>query len=671
MRGLLLLPAAALACLPLSAQLVLDRNTTLVVSSSEPESLRKAAADLAADLERVFGAPPPRAESAPPGRAAIVVALRHNLPAGLRPPDGFETPLLQASGSHLVLTGSDPRGAIYAVYEFSHRHLGVDPFHWWTDHEPAKKERISIPSSYHLSPGSPTFRYRGWFINDEDLLTGWRPATPGSTQIAPEVWDRIFEALLRLRGNMIVPGTFIFPDEPQVRAAGRRGLIISQHHIEVLGTNTWRWPDAQPYSFAQFPQILVNAWRNSLRAYDRDQEVIWTVGYRGRHDRPFWEDDSSIPPTPQARAQAIGAAIDRQMQLVRAERPNPRFIMNAWMEAVPLIQQGLLTLPEGVTLVWPDNGHGLIRDAGKIARGQGVYYHTAMHDFVANQLTEMVPPERIGRELGRAARAGAAEYLLVNVSDVRPYPLSTRAAMDLAAGESLDNYLEKWSGEEFGPRAAPAVAAYYRAYFEAPGRLGPAEHETLADTAYHNYLRFILVALLKGRPELSTRFIEIADWDAFIARVTRAAREAQPRWEAARVLAGKAAPLIPPDRKAFFQSHILTQLDIHERSNRALLLAAEAWTVRPAAPAKIAAAVAEIEAVLAAMHAAEYGKWKGFYSEDRFTNVRYSLTLAQACQAKLAGKELPRALRIEALPPDPYHWLKSYQAERWVDVRRP
>ncbi|MBI5283233.1 MAG: hypothetical protein HY858_16230, partial [Candidatus Solibacter usitatus] len=155
MRGLLLLLAAAVACIPLRAQLVLDRYSTLVVSSREPESLRKAAADLAADLERVFGARPPMAETAPARGPAIVVALRHNLPAGLRPPEQPETPLLQAAGGNLILTGSDPRGAIYAVYEFSHRHLGVDPLHWWTDHEPEKKKRISLPSGYRFSPGPP------------------------------------------------------------------------------------------------------------------------------------------------------------------------------------------------------------------------------------------------------------------------------------------------------------------------------------------------------------------------------------------------------------------------------------------------------------------------------------------------------------------------------------
>ncbi len=214
------------------------------------------------------------------------------------------------------------------------------------------------------------------------------------------------------------------------------------------------------------------------------------MGYRGRHDRPFWEDDKSIPPTNEARASAIRQAIDQQLLIVRSERQSPQFLMNAWMEAVPFIRQGLLRMPPGVTLVWPDNGHGVIRDEGTIAKGQGVYYHTAMHNGLANQLTEMVPLARIERELGRAARAGATGYLLVNVSDVRPYPLTTRAVMDLAvtgATWSAEEYLRRWCREEFGEQAAAAVADYYRAYFAAPGKYGPAEHQTLAGNAYHNF----------------------------------------------------------------------------------------------------------------------------------------------------------------------------------------
>jgi hypothetical protein len=623
-------------------------------------------------MEAVFGRKVARAERAPRQGTAVIVAFNENLPEGVRRPVEEESLLIEERSGRIVLTGADVRGTIYAIYRFSQEHLGVDPFWWWTDHAPARRQRMAMAAGYRLAEGRPAFRLRGWFINDEDLLTGWKPASAGGTGISLEVWDRVFEALLRLKGNMIVPGTFIFPDEPQVKAATARGLMITQHHIEVLGTNTWKWPDAAPYSFAEHPQILRNAWRNSMRGYNKSQEVIWTVGYRGRHDRAFWLDDKSIPPTEAARAAAIRAAIDAQVEIVRAERDAPRFIMNAWMEAVPLIQKGLLQLPEGVTLVWPDNGHGLIRDGGRIARGEGVYYHTAMHDFVANQLTEMAPPERIGRELGRAARAGATEYLLVNVSDIRPYPLTTRAAMEVAvkgAAWRWEPYLEQWCREEFGEKAAGALNEYYRAYFAAPGRYGAGEHETLADNAYHNYLRFILVSLIRGRPELSTRFIQIRNWDDWLSRIRKAAAEAEPRWERARALADAAAALTPADRKEFFQSHVLTQLEIHRRSNRALRLCAEAWTEPELRARKVGEAITELKAALAAMEAAEYSKWKGFYREDRFVDVRSTLALAEAAKGKLEGRAAPPGLRVEALVVDPYHWLKSYQGARRVDVR--
>jgi len=649
--------------------LVIDRSAEIVIGDRAPGAVRKAANDLASDMEKVFGARPVLTNSRTKNsRTAIVIEA-----GGAGGPESYR--ITANPNRTVVLNGADTRGTIYAVYEFSRRFLGVDPLYYWTDHEPQKRKSITIPNDTKIEGAPPAFRYRGWFLNDEDLLTGWSPGKKDKTAISLETWDHVFEALLRLQGNMIVPGTFIFPDEPQVKAAGERGLVITQHHIEVLGTNTYRWPDSTPYSFAQQPQLLINAWRNSVRQYAPGQEVIWTVGYRGRHDRAFWQDDPSIPANDQARANAIREAIDKQLELVRAERKEPYFLMNAWMESVPFIRKGLLKLPPGVTLVWPDNGHGVIRDEGTIGKGQGVYYHTAMYNGIANQLTEMVPLERIERELGRAAKAGATEYLLVNVSDLRPYPMTTRAVMDLAVkgvGWSADEYLKRWCREEFGSAAAPAVEAYYRAYFEAPGRYGKAEQQTLADNAYHNFMRLLLSGLIHGDKDVTEVLKRRPAWMS-ILNLETAARytgEARQRWAAARVLAMKAAKQIPADRRQFFQSHVKTQLDIHEHSNRALQLTAEAWSDQASAPAKLAEVVAELKLVLASMHAAEYGKWKGFYEEDRFVNVRKSLALAEGAALKLAGKPLPEGLVNDPFIVDTYEWLKDYQGERRVDTRQ-
>ena len=677
------IPLLLLCAAPSLAQIILSGETTVLIDPREPAALQQAARDLVSDLGKVLGKPARLVDSAGhAGAVTLCVALQHNLPAAVSRPSGWETLHIRALANPwpgspvkqaLVLTGSDVRGAIYAVYHFSQHFLGIDPFWFWTDQTPRRMSSLRIPGETAITDGPPAFRYRGWFINDEDLLTGWKPGPDG---IAPEAWEPLFEALLRLKGNMIVPGTFLFPDEPQVRAAGERGLVISQHHIEVLGLNTYRWPEDQPYSFTSNPETMISAWRNAVRGYSPGQEVIWTVGYRGRHDRAFWFDDPGAGSTDEERALTIRRAIDKQLDIVRAERPNPHFLMNAWIEAVPLVRQGFLKIPDGVTLVWPDNGHGIVRDEGTIARGHGVYYHTAMYNSAANQLTEMVPLERIQRELGRAARNGGTEYLLVNTSDLRPVVMTTRAVMELAwnaapwidAGRNEPQaFLEKWCREEFGDRAAPGVARYYQAYFAAPGRYGSEEARTLADNAYHTFARHILIDMISGKGLVPTRHQPLVkDIPGSATLMVNATREAEPRWAAARELAVKTAPLVPAERKPFFQSHVLTQLDIHEYSNRMLKLVAEARLVSdPAAKKKrIAAAIQELEAVLKALQAAEYGQWAGFYRRELFTNVRHTLALAKACAGHLDGKPLPADVPIEVRPADPYVELKAYQAKR-------
>jgi Glycosyl hydrolase family 115 len=624
-----------------SGAVVISPQTTVLIGPGEPMALQKAADDLVTDLGKVFGTPVALVHSASDaGPTTICISLRENLAAGVKRATGNE--VLQMLGvanpwkgspvrSAVILTGSDLRGAIYAVYEFSGKFLGVDPLYYWTDRAPERKTTVAVPDGLALQDGPPTFRYRGWFTNDEDLLTGWKPGTADGTGISLEVWDKVFEALLRLKGNMIVPGTFIFPDEPQVKAAGERGLIISQHHIEVLGTNTYRWPDDKPYSFSAHPDLLVSAWTQAVKEYAPNQEVIWTLGYRGRHDRPFWADDASAGSTDAERAATIQRAIAKQTEIVSGLQKNPFFLMNAWMEAVPFLSSGLLKIPAGVTQVWPDNGHGVIRDDGRIRAGDGVYYHTAMYNSMANQLTEMVPLERIQRELGRAAKAHATEYLLVNTSDIRPVPMTTRAVMELAwnAKPWVDNagqaatYLADWCRQEFGTAAAPLLAQYYRAYFAAPGRYGTGETQTLADNAYHTVSREILLRLISGEKAAPVRSAAGAkDLIEYAAIYSRAAQEAEPRWQKARETANDAAKLVLPGSRDLYAAHVKTQLDIQQYSNHMLLeiarLASENSVDRKLA--RLDSAIADTKAVHRALDAAEFGKWAGFY---RFIVMNY------------------------------------------------
>jgi len=674
------------------AQVAIDAGTAVLIDPGEPGPIQKAARDLASDMQAVLGKPVRLMhDRATASATTICVAFSRNLPRGVARPAGWEvlqmkvvanpwpgSPVRQA----IVLTGSDVRGTIYAIYEFSRRFLKVDPFYWWTDHTPPQSERVVLPANLDARDGSPTFRYRGWFMNDEDLMTAWRPGSHEKSGISMATWDRVFEALLRSRGNMIIPNTFVFPYEPAVRAAADRGLVISQHHMEPLGLNVYQWPDDKPYTL----DMLTAAWQCAVSQYPRDIQIVWTVGLRGRYDRPFWRDTPDVPTTSEGKAKLIREAVDRQIAIVRKgwPHPNPKFIMNSWMEGSALMRDGLLKLPLEVTQVWADDGAGLLQDGGQIGRGQGIYVHTGVIGGNANNFSERVPVERIHREIGRAARAGATEYMMLNPANIRPHVMSTRAVMDVAwnAGSSQPaDWLTNWCREEFGEGAAPAVERCYRAYCEAPARYGEREDETIADDFYHQLGRDLLVRVMRRDESMPVRFrfLKVSTYPGYASHVVNVCRQAEPRWDEAARLAGEARPLVPAGRREFFQAHISTQVDLHRHSNLMLRHIAEA--ALPGASVlsqqvSVEAAAREARAVLDALRKAEYGKWAGFYTlGDWFVDIPLTLQLAEACLVQLRGERLSAAhqatlARAERLLREDtshvYIKIKAYQAGQKV-----
>ena len=55
------------------------------------------------------------------------------------------------------------------------------------------------------------------------------------------MWDHVYELILRLKGNAVIVGTAAYPDERSMQLASRRGLYLAEHHITLLGTNSFQW----------------------------------------------------------------------------------------------------------------------------------------------------------------------------------------------------------------------------------------------------------------------------------------------------------------------------------------------------------------------------------------------------------------------------------------------
>jgi hypothetical protein len=540
------------------------------------------------------------------------------------------------------------RGAIYAAYAFSEQILGVDPWWFWADHEPAFRGTIEVPMEFDLKVGSPTFKYRGWFINDEDLLSGFSPDPLRENVYSLEILDRICETLLRLRGNMLVPATFPFPDERCQELTARRGLVLNMHHILVTGLNTYRWPKEVPFSHTLHPQTMERYWQQCIDAF-KDREVVWTVGYRGKHDYPFWKDEPSII-TPENRGAVITRAIARQVEMIRLAQPNAPIIANMWDEGADLYRQGLITLPSGVTLVWPDDGTGLIRDKGEARPGQGIYFHTAMFMWWFNQLSEMVPPARIYRELGRFTLAGATEFFLVNVSDIRPVPLSTECAMRLAweIGPRLElsdqkyqaGFLLAWCRREFGAAGASDIASLYQDYFNVPAHQDDTRN---GDNAPHSHMRKLsaeALPLFRAGQTPPDELLKRASAHLEFARTNIASLSPL------LARAETAITMIAPDRQDFFQAHLLTAVGILLHSQGMLAAYCQAiqrWAVgdSPGTLRLLEESLAEVDAVFGALRLAERGKWAGWYAGEGIVGLDGSRDQLRLNVAALTGGAAP------------------------------
>jgi hypothetical protein len=693
-----------------SGSVILDSKITIVQSPDEPLPIRRAVEDLANDFDKVLGTEPrivTRQEDA--GPLTILVGEQSKIPkamqaTGLAAPESFSISVSRSAWNRkdskvVVLSGADIRGTIYAVYQFSQEYLGVDPLYYWTDHEPLRRTHIEIPASLAKEYPAPVFKYRGFFLNDEDLLTGWAPGEKKDrTGISLEVWNKVYETILRLKGNMVVPGTWIFPDDPQIKLASERGLIITQHHAIPLGLNVARWPKGVPYNYTTDPEILERAWKDAVASYGSGEEILWAVGLRGLSDVSYASMDPSVRDNDKALGQLISKAIADQMGIVRAVYPDAKFVTDLWQEGARLVQEGYLVIPPEVTTVWADEGYGYLQDKGEATSGQGAYYHVAMMNARANQLTEMVPVERILSELGRYIKAGATQYLLLNTSDIRPVTMTSRVVMDIAwkglppgGGDQSDQVYRSWAAEEFGEKAASRVAGIYKEYFDAPAHFGQPARE-YGDNLYHTEARQMLLTFMIDSPLYSIPS-QAPKWEPArivgegtgrpsgkgwlnetITKEIQQCGDAQPRWDAVWKNALEAEPLVAPDRRPFYRSEMLTMIAINRESNRMLFEVSRAMQDaengqmvegRRAA----AQALSALDDIHRAQVDAEYGKWKNWYRGDSLTGVYRTHEVVQTFSDYLNDPLTHLSPPILWNGWEAYYHIMHYEGDRSADVK--
>lgn len=658
-----------------AANFQINADTPWIVPENQPEAVERALENVKRDWYKVFGhLPVVAAEAKKHWRGPI---LRLGIQGASDNPESFVLKVERdADGrTNLVATGGDIRGAIYAAYTLSEEILGVDPWYFWTDQEPTRRKQIEVSGGLDKKFGSPTFRYRGWFINDEDLLNSFSRDALRENAFSPEMFDRVCETLLRTRGNMICAGTYNLPDERFWELASRRGLVINHHHHNPLGLSTWRYPKDVPFSFTKHPEVMEKYWRQCAKV-QKGREIVWNIGYRGKDDRAFWTEEPEFD-TPEKRGAVITSALAKQAEIIREVDPSGMIMINLWGEGSALYHEGHLKLPEGVVLVWADEGSGIPLDKDKktgaymVKEGQGLYIHTAMLSGWHNQMSELVPPERIYREVGRFVQAKATNFLLINTSDLRPVPLSTDCLMRFAwnagqyAGKTAKEnglaFYRDWSRRQFGETAlADEVAAVYQSYFDLPFlrdkvRRGENWWFRLLNT------RDLQGAAIMAKPQSEATVAaakeakEVAD--LYLADATRHADEAQ-----------KLLDRIPANRKDFYIAHILSQARLHQHFLSVLKhysagVIAEGAANRAEALTQLEQALNSMEEVYASLQLTETAKWAGWYEGNCLVPIAMTRDQIRSVVATLKGEPSPptrQIIRLEGMWKYQEPFLENY-----------
>lgn len=563
-------------------------------------------------------------------------------------PEKFE--ILFPSPSFMQIQASDDLGFIYALLYISAHFLGIQPFWFWCGQCFEKRPCAEIPIQRYTAPGHRV-RLRGWFLNDEVLLMGWKPN--GDDTLA---WEMALEALLRCGGNIVIPGT----GENARRfspLAREMGLWITHHHAEPLGARMFKsaYPDL-PASYLAHSNLFWNLWREAV-VEQKDEKVLWALGFRGQGDVPFWENDPQYA-TDTARGALIGEIIAKQKALVKEYVKEPLFCVNLYGEVLELYRKGCLQLPEDVMPVWADNGYGkmVTRRQGNHnprlpslpdsdGKEHGMYYHLSFYDLQAANHVTMFPNsmEFVERELSQAYAQGIRALWMLNVSNVKPhlYPIdflrNQWGNRPFSAQQHLENFLDQYyfrpNAKDISPACRRGLAGAYHAYAEACIPYGCQEDEHAGEQFTNYTTRVLACHIMQGCGEIAADSLRWAapystvqeqlDWYANLCRT------AQPKWTELESQLVKLAEILPESGRAFLNDTLLLSVKIHTACTRGALLFCEAaqlglqkeyWK----AFVKSGDAARQYRAADLAMRSAEKGIWKGFYENECLTDIKYT-----------------------------------------------
>lgn len=385
----------------------------------------------------------------------------------------------------LVIAGSDRRGTIYGIYELSQQ-MGVSPWYDWADVPVEHHDSIFVNKGIYTD-GEPAVRYRGIFLNDEaPCLTSWVKNTYGTGYGDHRFYQRVFELVLRLRGNMMWPamwGWAFYADDPEnEKTADEMGVVMSTSHHEPMARNHQEYARNRkgwgPWNYQKNKANLQKFFREGIERMKGTEQIV-TIGMRGDGDEAMSKE---------ADTKLMTNIINDQRKIIadvtgRKASETPQ-VWALYKEVLDYYDKGM-KVPDDVTLLLCDDNWGNVRRVPnakerKHKGGWGLYYHV---DYVGaprnSKMLNVTPVQNPWEQLTLAYENGIDRLWILNVGDLKPmeYPISQ--FMDMAWNprkydvNNITRHTRDWCAQQFGESQADEAARILNLICKYNGRCTP------------------------------------------------------------------------------------------------------------------------------------------------------------------------------------------------------
>ena len=393
--------------------------------------------------------------------------------------------IINVVDNQLVIAGSDRRGTIYGIYELSQQ-MGVSPWYDWADVPVEHHDSIFVNRGTYTD-GEPAVRYRGIFLNDEaPCLTSWVKNTYGTEYGDHRFYQRVFELVLRLRGNMMWPAmwgwAFYADDAENEKTADEMGVVMSTSHHEPMARNHQEYARNRkgwgPWNYQKNKANLQKFFREGIERMKGTEQIV-TIGMRGDGDEAM---------SAEADTKLMSQIINDQRKIIAdvtgkkaSETPQ---VWALYKEVLDYYDKGM-KVPDDVTLLLCDDNWGDVRRVPnakerKHKGGWGLYYHV---DYVGaprnSKMLNVTPVQNPWEQLTLAYENGIDRLWILNVGDLKPmeYPISQ--FMDMAWNprkydvNNITRHTRDWCAQQFGESQADEAARILNLICKYNGRCTP------------------------------------------------------------------------------------------------------------------------------------------------------------------------------------------------------